>query len=962
MKRMIFSLLGLVFTAAWSQPANMHRPTDRIYLDSRDVHNGPSLWLMKQASEVSEAGETLSLPSFDTSGWMSAVVPGTVLNSLVYNGVYPEPYYGLNNKIDKNIIPDLNKVGRDFYTYWWRTEFDVPADYAGKTVWLDVEGINYRADIFVNGVSKGTLNGMFQPKMMNITAQARPGQKNVLAILVHPVDYPGSPSGNKEYGASGENHNGGDGVIGKNVTMLMSVGWDFTFYDGIRDRNTGIWKSVCLYATDGVKLRYPFVKSQLTDNYTKASETVSIEVTNPFDVSKTVTVEGTITGTNAKGDALAPITFAKTVTVASGKSQEVVFKYSDFPQLIISEPRLWWPINKGEQYLYDISFKVVADGHVNDTMATRFGIREITSNQDTPDKSRQFYVNGRKLFVRGTNWIPEGMLRCSDERTYAELRYTRQTGINFIRLWGGGIAESDYFYQLCDEMGFIVWQEFWLTADTNAGNGQPQVEDTNLYMQNVTATVKRLRNHPSVGYWVAANEGTDITGTRELINMLDGTRGYQRQSEVDGIHDGSPYKQVNPMRHYTNDASERGSRIDGFNPEYGAPAMPVAESLREFLPASMLWPVGTSIWTQAWDYHDGNGFHKMSSLYKDLVNAYGTSATFDEFVMKGQLVAAINGKTVWEPWNEQKLGYGDRYASGLLFWYHNCPVDQVCARFWDHSLEPTAMLYHTANALQPLHPQFDYKTNTVTVVNDYYEAHRDLTLTAEVYDLTSRKVWSKSANVNVEADGVANDVFTVAFPAGLTQVHFIKLRLTDVGGRQVGGNFYWRSKDVDNGQRYQASGPCASGFETLAQMPRTSVEWTVADTERPDGDHVFTVSLKNPTDKIAFFLQLQVLDEQGHSVKPCFYTDNFFTLMPAEQRSIEIEVPGYLYTSPVTISLKGWNTDTLSFSGQDESAIRKPQASNINPQSYYNLQGQKTGWSLHRGIAITNGEKFFVRQ
>ena len=948
MKHICLWLLSVLALNTWAMPRNEYRPENRVYLDSQ---NG-QVWQMKKASEVSIPGTELSQPGLSASDWLPAIVPGTVLNSLVYNGVYPEPYYGLNNKIDNNIIPDLNKVGRDFYTYWWRTEFDVPADYAGKTVWLDVEGINYRADIFVNGVSMGhTLGGMFQPKMMNITAQARPGQKNVLAILVHPVDYPGSPSGNKEYGASGENHNGGDGVIGKNVTMLMSAGWDFTFYDGIRDRNTGIWKSVCLYATDGVKLRYPFVKSQLTDNHTKASETVSIEVTNPFDASKTVTVEGTITGTNAKGDALAPITFAKTVTVASGKSQEVVFKYSDFPQLIISEPRLWWPINKGEQYLYDIAFKVVADGHVNDTMATRFGIREITSNQDTPDKSRQFYVNGRKLFVRGTNWIPEGMLRCSDERTYAELRYTRQMGINFIRLWGGGIAESDYFYQLCDEMGFIVWQEFWLTADTNGKNGQPQVEDTNLYMQNVTATVKRLRNHPSVGYWVAANEGTDITGTRELINHLDGTRGYQRQSEVDGIHDGSPYKQVNPMRHYTNDASERGSRIDGFNPEYGAPAMPIAESLREFMPMSMLWPVGTATWNEAWDYHDGNGFHKMSSLYKDLVNAYGTSSSLEEFAKKGQLVAAINGKTVWEPWNEQKLGYGDRYASGLLFWYHNCPVDQVCARFWDHSLEPTAMLYHTANALQPLHPQFDYKTNTVSVVNDYYEAQNNLTLTAEVYDLNSNKVWSKSATVNVPADGVANDVFIIDFAQGelksplfaqgnlkspLSQVHFLKLRLTDADGNLVGDNFYWRSNDSDNGQRYEASGPCASGFSTLAQMPKTSVEWDVTPTER-NGNCLFSVRVKNPSNKIAFFLQLQVLDGKARSVKPCFYSDNFFTLMAGEERTIEIEVPAYLYSSVDRVSLKGWNI--ASVQPYQPTRVDKMHTSNHQSQIYYNLQG-----------------------
>ena len=191
--------------------------------------------------------------------------------------------------------------------------------------------------------------------------------------------------------------------------------------------------------------------------------------------------------------------------------------------------------------------------------------------------SRTFIVNGHKIFIRGTNWIPEGMLRTSDERTYAELRYTRQSGINLVRLWGGGIAESDYFYQLCDEMGLLVWQEFWMTGDTK----HPQDQD--LYLANLAATIKRLRNHPSVAYYVSSNESTETSGARELMTALDGTRGYQMQSECDGVHDGSPYKQVNPMQHYDNTASPRGSRIDGFNPEYGAPTTPTIEVLREML-------------------------------------------------------------------------------------------------------------------------------------------------------------------------------------------------------------------------------------------------------------------------------------------------------------------------------------------------------------------------------------------
>ena len=210
-------------------------------------------------------------------------------------------------------------------------------------------------------------------------------------------------------------------------------------------------------------------------------------------------------------------------------------------------------------------------GKTIDSLTTRFGIREITTDTKTPDQSKTFYVNGKQIFIHGTNWTPEAMLRNSDERTNAELRYTAQSGVNLIRIWGGGIAESDYFFQLCDELGIMVWQEFWMTGDTKSAY------DDDLYLKNMKSTVKRIRNHPSLAYYVSSNESTEMPGAKELLFKLDGTRGYQMQSECDGVHDGSPYKQVNVMCHYENTASERGSRLDGFNPEYGAPCLPTVE-------------------------------------------------------------------------------------------------------------------------------------------------------------------------------------------------------------------------------------------------------------------------------------------------------------------------------------------------------------------------------------------------
>ena len=417
----LFSVLLLFFCSVLTAQNRMNdaRDPNRIWLDSEVTHHGDYQWKMMKAGDTTDPGEKISSSDYPTEKWLPAIVPGTVLNSLVYNQKYPEPYYGVNNKIESKLIPDISQVGRDFYTYWFRTEFAVPQSFKGKNVWLQLDGINYRAEVWVNGNLLSTINGMFIQDYINVTDFVKIGKNNALAVKVYPVDVPGSTKP-KSWGAAGEFHNGGNGNIGLNTTMLMTVGWDFTFMDGIRDRNTGIWKNISIYATGKVALRHPFIKSELRKpDYDQARETVSVEVINSSTSNSGINckVKGEIVGEN--------ISFEKSFRVIRGEQKLVTFSPEEFPQLVMNSPRLWWPVNKGPQNLYDLKLTVSVDGVVCDSVKTRFGIREITSDTKTPDKSRVFYVNGKRLFIRGTNWIPEAMLRHSDERTYAELPASR---------------------------------------------------------------------------------------------------------------------------------------------------------------------------------------------------------------------------------------------------------------------------------------------------------------------------------------------------------------------------------------------------------------------------------------------------------------------------------------------------------------------------------------------------------
>jgi len=890
MKKIItFVFIFFISQYSFSQINDDAISKDRIYFNSVIDHHGFFSWSMKKAGEVTAPASEISKTAFVEKDWLPAIVPGTVLNSLVYNKIFPEPYYGLNNKLTNKIIPDIAQVGNEFYTYWFRTEFIVPANYAGKNVWLQVDGINYRAEIWVNGNMLGNISGMFMQDYIDITDFAKIGEKNVLAIKVYPVDVPGTNKP-KPWRARGENKNGGDGNIGLNTTMLMSVGWDFTFKDGIRDRNTGIWKSISLYATNKVALRHPFVKSILNKpKFDKADETISVELYNAVIKTLHCVLKGEIIGEG--------ITFEKKADLIRGEDKEIVFTSKEFPQLLIDHPRLWWPRFKGKQELYEVKFKVYVDGELADSVKTKFGIRDISVDRNTPDSSKSFYINGKKIFIRGSNWIPEAMQRTSDERMYAELRYTQQSGINLLRLWGGGITESDYFYQLCDEMGFLVWQEFWLTGDTK----HPQ--NKNLYLDNLASAIKRIRNHPSIAIYVSSNESTEVSGAKELMTKFDGTRNYQMQSETDGVHDGSPYQQVNPMQHYENTASNRGSRVDGFNPEYGAPTLPTVEALREMMDEKDLWPINKAVW----DYLDGDAFHGMTGKYKDLVNNYGASNSIDEFAQKAQLLGAMNSKSIWEVWNYNKFGYGDRYCSGLLFWYHNSPERQVCGRMWDWSLEPTASLYHTQNALEPLHAQFHYLKNTASVYNDYYQSFANYKLTADVYDMNSKKVASFSKILPlIPEDGVLNDVIKIDFNATITPVHFIKLCLYDDNGKEVSNNFYWRSSDKYGGKE-TLTGPASSGFEPLASMKKTSL-LTKSSVYKKDNRYFIDLEIKNNTKVIAFFTQLQLLDKAKKPVRPSFYTDNFFSLLPGETKHVQIETGNQILSEQGnTIVIKGYN-------------------------------------------------------
>ncbi|RZK82063.1 MAG: glycoside hydrolase family 2, partial [Methylobacterium sp.] len=324
------------------------------------VGTGPASWEVRgwrlaEAPKVTAAGATISRAGFDARRWYAATVPGTVLTTLVDRGVYPDPAYGLNN----TAIPE-RLAHQD---YWYRTEFDTPAEAASRRQWLTLDGANYAAEVWLNGQVLGTMKGAFIRGRFDVTGKLVPG-RNALAVRVSPPPHPGIA--HEESMTAGVGENGGMMML-DGPTFGAAEGWDWI--PTIRDRNTGLWQGVTLTTTGLAQLGDPQVVTTLPrpDNSVAEVE-IGVPVTNLSASPVTATVRA----------AFDDVVVDKQVTLASGETRDVVMKPSEYRQLAVRNPRLWWPNGYGEQALHALTITTTVDGTASDTRTLRFGMRQVT--------------------------------------------------------------------------------------------------------------------------------------------------------------------------------------------------------------------------------------------------------------------------------------------------------------------------------------------------------------------------------------------------------------------------------------------------------------------------------------------------------------------------------------------------------------------------------------------------------
>ncbi|HLJ46381.1 MAG TPA: discoidin domain-containing protein [Bryobacteraceae bacterium] len=812
----VFGKGGLV-----AQPKPAPQPT------ATQLELAAGAWRIERDSLVKTDGPALSKAGFDDSRWVIATVPGTALVSYLNAGAIPDPNYSDNQ---------LAVSDSFFYAdFWYRNEFTVPPAFNGRNIWLNFDGINWKADIYLNGEKLGRIDGGFMRGRFDVTAKLHPGQKNALAVLVLKNATPGSV---KEKNLQTPDKNGG-ALGADNPTFHASIGWDWI--PTIRGRDTGIWNRVFLNAAGPVTVEDPFVNTKLPLPET-SSATVSVEATLMNHSATAVT--GTLRG--RFGDQ----TFTVPVTLEASASKPVQHT------LQLASPKLWWPAGYGQPNLYTVSLEfVTAANAVSDTKSFEAGVRQFTYSEE--GGALRMWINGRRFIPKGGNWgFGESMLRYRAREYDAAVRYHAEMNFNMIRNWVGQIGE-DSFYDACDRNGVVVWQDFWLA---NPYDG-PDPDDNAMFLSNVKDTVLRIRTHPSVGLYVGRNEGfppkTIDDGIRATLDQFHPGMHYV-PSSADGVVSGhGPYQQQTMQFYF----SQRASTL--FHSEMGMPNVVTLDSLRMMMPESAMWPRNS-----IWGLHDFTltGAQNAANFAARIEKSFGPADNVADWLWLAQFENYEGYRAMFEAQSKNRMG--------LLIWMSHPCWPSFVWQTYDYYLEPTAGYFGAKKASEPLHIQWNAATDNVEVVNYSAGAMSGLIARVQILNLDGTMKWEKSVSLDSAEDSVATPMM-MEYPGGLTPVYFIRLELRQ-GQKLLSDNFYWRGQD----ENYQA----------LRLLPKVTLNASTNTERRGDG-WFLTTTLTNPTPTPALMVRLKAVREKsGDRILPAIYSDGYIALMPGETRIITTEL------------------------------------------------------------------------
>ena len=852
-------------------------------------------WALQSSCKVDAKGDTVSTPAFQPKDWYTVTVPTTVVAALVKHKVYPDPFFGKNLRTFPGVTYPIGlnfsnipmQPDSPFIVPWWyRKEFVLPASFKGKSIWLNFGGINYRANIWLNGkqlAKSEDAAGAWRTYEFNITDYALPGKPNVLAVQVF------SPTDTD--------------------LAITFVDWN----PAPPDKNMGLFREVNITTSGPVAVRYPAVVSKVDS---PANDKAHLTVTALVKNAANHPVKGTLKGAIEKTE------FSQEVELGPGESKDITFTSEQFPQLNIDHPRLWWPAQMGKPERYNLSLEFVLDGKASDRAETKFGIREVKSEVLSANR-RLFSINGKNVLIRGGGWSPDMMLREDSQRLRDEFSYVQDMGLNTIRLEGK--LETKEFFDLADERGILLIAG-WCCCDHWEHWPNWKAQDFTIAEQSLRDQIYRLRGHPSLILWMNGSDNPpppdveqtylkvekDLLWTNPVVSSATAKlAGFSGES---GVKMTGPYEYVAPSYWQADKTDSSHTQCNqggcggayGFNTETSmGPAVPPIESIRAMVGKDHLWPIDDT-----WNYHAGGGAFKDIHVFSDALNArFGEATGAEDYAVKSQLQTYEGVRAMYEAYSRNKYT-----STGVIQWMLNNAWPSMIWHLYDFYLRPGGGYFGAKKAMESLHPVYGYDDHSVWLVSSQYEDAKGLKLTSKVLNLDMSEKFSQETSLDAGADST-NKILTLPAIDGLSPTYFLVLRLQDSSGNLVGSNFYWLSTkpetlDWEKSNWYTTPTASYADYTALSQLPKVKLK--VADRTERKGDQAITrVTLENPSKSLAFFVRLKVnKGKAGDEILPVLWQDNYISLLPGEKREVTAtySAQGLGATQP-TVEVSGWNLE-----------------------------------------------------
>ncbi len=833
-------------------------------------------WSIQSAKKIDARADFISTNQFDDSDWISATVPTTVLNALVEDGQYKDVY------IDNNLE---NIPKEQFKSSWWyRTGFDISDD--SKTHLLNFEGINYTANIWLNGqlvADTSSVNNTFKQYRFDISKYLVKGE-NTLAVEVLPPTK-------------------GDFSIG-------FVDWN----PSPPDNNMGIFRTVYIETNDGVSLSRPYIVTEhLSQDYMTAELSASVEITN--HTNKKHSGELSL-GINNQ-------VVTRKIILDAGETKIVRFSNKESTALIIHNPQLWWPHTIGEPIMHNASFGYSEDNHPQTGIGVHYGIRTV-SDYFTKEGHRGFKVNGQKILIKGGGWVDMLMLEDTHESIKNQLSYVKDMNLNTIRLegfWG----KDQALYEACDNMGILImvgyschweWEDYLGTFCSEEYGGILSENAVNMMSEAWEDQVIWLRNHPSIFSWVG---GSDCIPKPELekkyletFKKYDSSRIYLASAKEwsstaghTGVKMRGPYAYVPPVYWYS-DTLYGGAF--GFNTETGPGAqVPPMESMKKMLSAEHHWPID-----DMWNFHCGrNEFNKLDRFTEALEKRYGKATSLADYTMKAQVLNYELMRPMFEAFASRRES-----ATGVIQWMLNSAWPETYWQLYDFYLMPNGAYYGAKKASQPYHAIYNYDEHAVYVSNDKLENLNGASLRIRAYNLSSQLKYEKEISIEIKAN---SSIKIIELPKmdWVESMYFLDIRILNKQGIEIDNNFYWISKKKDildykaevPSWNYHTLSAQYADFSALDKLPKGNVISSYTAKKDIKGDMVISVALTNESDNIAFFVNPKITDKNsGKVLLPIRWSDNYISLLPNEKRILKARLDKKYLKTPLELLVESYNS------------------------------------------------------